>query len=235
MQQLNEAYAVLSDATQREKYDRQRSDNTNDEFDFSDDTMRSAFREAETEQELGWLFALEYYPDLTALYNRLSKISEKLAFEFRSVILTSKDFSKRHEIADVLENKFLQRYFGTNQTVVTFARELIKSGNKKAAKELNRAVTVLGSNGDPELIIGRIRGKFMLFEKTAFGKTAEGELCTEASLKILREAQARGYTVGLEPNKSFSLTKNGAKTFLYSNADIEHLGQVWARSPDQGS
>jgi hypothetical protein len=70
---------------------------------------------------------------------------------------------------------------------------------------------------------------------TRFRHTAEREICTEDSLKVLREAEARGCTLAVEPNKSFSLTKNGAKTFLYSNADIEGLGQIWARSSKQGS
>src|SRR6266481_2521013 len=54
MQQINEAYEVLSNVAKREEYDRQRSDSTNDDFDFDDEPMRSAFQEAETEQEADW-------------------------------------------------------------------------------------------------------------------------------------------------------------------------------------
>jgi curved DNA-binding protein CbpA len=228
MQQLNEAYEVLSNASKREQYDRERSGNTNDDFDFSDDSMRSAFREAETEQEADWSLALEYYPDLTDRYKRLSKVSEKLAFEFRSALLASKEFARRDEIANALENGFLQRYFGTNPTVVEFARELIKSGNKKAAKELNRAVTVLGSNGDPELIIGRIRGKFILFQQTA-----ERELCTEESLNLLRDAVAVGYTLTVDNRNIFTLSKNSSNTHLHSNFAIKRMVPILIRASKQ--
>jgi curved DNA-binding protein CbpA len=228
MQQLNEAYEVLSNATQREKYDRQRAESTNDEFDFSDDAMRSAFREAETEQEADWSLALEYYPDLSNCYRRLGRISDKLAFEYRSAILTSKEFSRRHQIADALENNFLRRYFGTNATIIEFARELIKNGNKKAAKELNRAVTVLGSDGDPNLIIGRVRGNNVLFRQTA-----EGELCTEESLNLLREAIAVGYTLTVDHRNVFTLSKNSSNTFLRSNGAIERIVPVLVRGSKQ--
>src|SRR5216684_3538493 len=85
---------------------------------FGDDSMRSAFREAETEQEADWSLALEYYPDLLESYRRLGRISEKLAFEYRSAMITSKEFLKRHQIANTLENNFLRRYFGTNATII---------------------------------------------------------------------------------------------------------------------
>jgi hypothetical protein len=49
---------------------------------------------------------------------------------------------------------------------------------------------------------------------TRFQRTAEGEICTEASLKILREAEARGYALAVEPNRSFSLTKTAPKRFF---------------------
>jgi hypothetical protein len=123
--------------------------------------MRSAFQEAETEQETDWSFAIEYYPDLQHIHRRLRKISDKLAFEYRSAILASKEFSKRHQIAEALEAKFLTRYFGTNAQILGFARELIENGNKSAAKELNRAVTVLGSGTDPDLVITRIKQKYL--------------------------------------------------------------------------
>jgi len=67
-----------------------------------------------------------------------------------------------------------------------------------------------------------------------FRHTAEGELCTKASLQILREAEAKGYTLGLERNGSFSFTKNGVTSYLYSNADIERLGHALADLRDRG-
>jgi hypothetical protein len=89
--------------------------------------MRSAFHEAEKDQEADWTLALEYYPDLAEIHRRLTRISDKLAFEFRAELLASKEFSNRHQVATALENRFLQRYFGTNPKIITFARELIEN------------------------------------------------------------------------------------------------------------
>ena len=74
-----------------------------------------------------------YYPDLQVIHRQLRKVSDKLAFEYRSVMLASKDLIRRHEIADALEASFLKRYFGTDAQILEFARELI-DGEKKDGK-----------------------------------------------------------------------------------------------------
>ena len=224
MQQLNEAYEVLSHIERRQQYDRKRSDNTQDDFDFTDEAMRSAFQQAENDQEADWKVALEYYPDLAEIHRKLARVSDKLAFEFRSELLASKGFANRHQLAKALESRFLQRYFGTNPRIVTFARELVEAGHKKAAKELNRAVTILGSNDDPNLI-GRIRGKFILYSHTA-----EGELLTQEAANILRELVARGHVLSVDDKNRFTLTKGTTLSHLHSNAQITRLGQILAVS-----
>jgi curved DNA-binding protein CbpA len=63
MRELNEAYEVLSDEHRRQRYDSQRRQDSNDDFDF-DETMRSAFGDAESAQKADWAIALDFYPDL---------------------------------------------------------------------------------------------------------------------------------------------------------------------------
>jgi hypothetical protein len=61
---------------------------------------------------------------------------------------------------------------------------------------------------------------------SAFKYTANGELCTEESFAILREAQAQGYTLEVDENKTFSATKVGGSTsFLRSNNEIQRFGR----------
>jgi curved DNA-binding protein CbpA len=159
MRELNEAYEVLSDERRRERYDSQRRQDSNDDFDF-DETMRSAFGDAERAQNADWTIALEFYPDLDDIYKRLKRTSDKLAFAFRSAMLEAKQFNKRHNIADNMEKQFLQKYFGKGDRIIQFAKELIRGGHKTAAKELNRMVAVLGTDADQGLVIHRIKDKY---------------------------------------------------------------------------
>jgi hypothetical protein len=62
----------------------------------------------------------------------------------------------------------------------------------------------------------------------SFLQTATGERCTGQSLKILREAEAQGYTLGVEKDKTFTATKNGT-SYLRSNSDIQNFGRFRAR------
>src|SRR5262249_32030828 len=150
MRELNEAYETLSNNEKRKRYDSERKSQNDNDFDFDDETMRSAFGEAEKTYATDWALAIDYYPDLLVIYQRLAKSSDKLAFGYRTMLLHSKDFERRSIIADEMENEFLQRFFGNNRQIISFAKSLIETGNKSAAKELNRAILVLGKKTDAE-------------------------------------------------------------------------------------
>jgi len=149
MVEINEAYAVLSDAKKREQYDSTREKSSyEDEFDDEDEILSSI--------ESDWNEVVIYFPDLEQLSKDLSRISKAIEFTFKTVLLEKKTFLHRKEIAVSLENAFLQRFFGENKTIITFAKRLILDGNKGDAKKLNRAVGLLGSNVDPMIILNKI-------------------------------------------------------------------------------
>jgi hypothetical protein len=55
----------------------------------------------------------------------------------------------------------------------------------------------------------------------AFRRTADGEMCTDEAMSILSRARAQGFTVGVERDGAFSITKAGVGTsYLRSNYDI---------------
>jgi hypothetical protein len=68
-----------------------------------------------------------------------------------------------------------------------------------------------------------------------FRYTACGELCTSESLSLLREAERQGYILGVEKDGTFTLTKNGGTTLVRSNADIQQLFGLSAKSKKQES
>jgi hypothetical protein len=121
---------------------------------FSPESNTKRLRDAK------WQVAVEYYPDLASIDSQLRGISEGLADQFRAFLDEKKSFADRHKIAAQLEADFWTTSFGRNPKIVSFAKQLIQSGNKQAAKELEIAVAVLGDTADVALVIERIQKKF---------------------------------------------------------------------------
>ena len=155
MSKINGAFVVLSDPKKRKQYDQSRVSN---EYNEPEEDSSNAG----TEDDLGnsldknWSEAVKYFTDLEDIINDLSRISKPLAQTYKVYLLENRDFTKRKIIADQLERKFLEKYFGTNEEIIRFSRFLIRWKVKSAAKELNRAINLLGNNIHPKLIINRI-------------------------------------------------------------------------------
>jgi curved DNA-binding protein CbpA len=151
MQEINEAYSVLSDAEKRQEYDKT--------YDF-----QSSGTDAETDTEYFdseldqvWHEVTEYYPDLTDIEKSLSKISKQLVHTFKYSLIESKKFEQRKEIANLIESKYLEGYFGTNKEIIEFGKILILCKFKNAAKKLNRAVDILGAQANSKMVINKIQ------------------------------------------------------------------------------
>ena len=155
MSKINGAFVVLSDPKKRKRYDQSRVSN---EYNEPEEDSNNAG----TEDDLGnsldgnWSEAVKYFTDLEDIINDLSRISKPLAQTYKVYLLENREFTKRKIIADEFERKFLEKYFGTNEEIIGFSRFLIRWKVKSAAKELNRAINLLGNNIHPKLIINRI-------------------------------------------------------------------------------
>lgn len=152
MSEINEAYGVLSDSVKKKQYDATRDKSEYEDInDDDEDEMLSSI-------ESDWKEVVEYFPDLKKISDNLSKISKQLDFTFKTILLEKKEFNKRVELSRTLETFYLQKYFGKNPKIITFAKQLILDGKKEDAKKLNRAIDLLGSEVDPEIIIRKISG-----------------------------------------------------------------------------
>jgi DnaJ-class molecular chaperone len=161
MSQINAAYEILGNKSRRAEYDRSWQTSNHAEFSSNEDAGQTeAFDTALKDTEEKWTIANSIYNDLNQHRQRLARFSTSLAFSFVVVILESKAYKNRLKIAQQMERKFIERYFGTNDTIVKYASQLIVSGHKQAAKALNRLVEVMGSDLDPKLLIKRINDDF---------------------------------------------------------------------------
>ncbi len=164
MVEINEAYSILSDPLKRKEYDslHKAKMKENDSYDESENEKPSY-----DPLKSDWDTVIEYYPDILELEKRLSKLSWKIGYAYRAYLIESKLFEERIKIANTLEQEFLETYFGENPLVLAFAKELIESGNKSAAKELNKAIKVFGTQKNSQDIINRTKSKYNLSPNTA--------------------------------------------------------------------
>jgi curved DNA-binding protein CbpA len=172
MAEINDAYNILSDPIQRRAYDKLRDNNEGDFGDWVHEEDAGQATNNFDPLEKDWALAVGFYPDLTNINNKLSKISKLLAFTYRASLLERKAFEHRSRLANDAEVSFLKSYFGNNQEIVDFARELILAGNKAAAKALNESIRVLGSDIPPNKVINKICKDFN-FETEEMKETKE--------------------------------------------------------------
>ncbi len=122
MAEINEAYNILSDIVQRKAYDNTRGGKEGNFGEWVHEEEADQASNSFDPLEKDWVIAVGYYPDLVGINNRLSKISNMLAFSYRAGLLDIKAFEKRKELAEVLEQRFLQSYFGSNQRLLILRR-----------------------------------------------------------------------------------------------------------------
>lgn len=170
--EINEAYQTLSNKEIKAKYDQFRAERSDDNFSFKkgNETFDNKEEAASQTLDKDWALATKYQPDLISLESKLFKISSRLAFTFRLKVLEFKVFKHAEELAEELENLYLESYFGTNDKVIEFAKRLIKDHYREAANELNQIAKVFGDDIDADKVIHRIKLEFKLYEESSIEK-----------------------------------------------------------------
>jgi curved DNA-binding protein CbpA len=202
MSDINEAYGVLSDPVKRKQYDKTR-DKDSYQSEPEDDELSSSIKS-------DWDEVVQYMPDLIEISNNLRKISQSLEHSYKVLLLETKKFNDRQTLAQSIKRHFLERYFGTNEIILNYAENLILDGFKDAAKELNKAVNLLGSDIDPKIIIGRIEQKWSIAKTDKIRKLAKIVILNSSLFKSMDLIEMMGGSIeGPLNNKKFNV-KRGA-------------------------
>ena len=115
----------------------------------------------------------------------LGRISKSLALGFATTLLESKKYNHRSQLASALEKHFLERFFGSNTSIVAYAKELIVDGDREAARKLNGLVNVLGSDVDAHLLIQNV-------EQNVRTKTKKRRTFVEESNDLAKRVREAG-------------------------------------------
>ncbi len=157
MSEVNAAYEILSDPLSRKKYDEEY-------FKFRAKNESADINEDETsfvsEEDENWQMAIEFFPRIRDEFYELSKFSKILANTFKVALITSKDFNRSATLKDQLELEYFNRYYGDNEYVKAYSRNLLLQGEYKAAIELNKMVRFMGNSVDEKQILDQLRKKF---------------------------------------------------------------------------
>jgi curved DNA-binding protein CbpA len=161
MAAINAAYGVLSDHAKRAAFDKTRAEGTTQSEEVFDDDRGDAESLSEALRR-DWKLALDIYPDLGAIDQRMARTSWALALAYKTALLHRKCFDVRSSLASSMETQFLARYFGNNRDAVSLARDLIRDGHRPALRELNKIAVVLGDSLEHDAAVAALRRKMLL-------------------------------------------------------------------------
>jgi len=153
MHLINEAYETLSDSQQRKIYDDELNNQSNNQSSKHNNDSNNL-------EDSDWEFIVQHYPDLNQITSMLEKFSPDLVIQYKLDLISSKRFEEREQIANQLGEKFLEDHFGTDKKILKFAFELISTGHKEAAQELNQAARLLGDSMDFDKVYIDIQKKY---------------------------------------------------------------------------
>ena len=169
LSQLNAAHEFLSDEQQKHDFDKspQSQEKGEEQQDFDPEQNSDEFDEGIKILKENWDYACDYYPDLKRLYADLRSLGKEPAFAFMAYVVETKKYKDAAAIADQLEDAFLTTKFSNDPKIKKLAKLALQQKEIKFAKELNRALTILGPEAKDE-ILNKLSERFPEFSYVAY-------------------------------------------------------------------
>jgi DnaJ domain len=145
VREIIEAYEVLGNSEHRKIYDSARAENS-----FGSYRQEEQTDSYSNELAADWGMVKKYYPAAEEMREYLAKLSPSLAFTFQITVLEEKLASNAHDTGSEMAAEFFERYFGTSSKVREFVFDALLRGRRDVAKEVNRAIKVLGTPDDSD-------------------------------------------------------------------------------------
>jgi curved DNA-binding protein CbpA len=154
LSQLNAAHEFLSDEQQKHDFDKspQSQEKGEEQQDFDPEQNSDEFDEGIKILKENWDYACDYYPDLKRLYADLRSLGKEPAFAFMAYVVETKKYKEAATIADQLEDAFLTTKFSNDPKIKKLAKLALQQKEIKFAKELNRALTILGPDSEDDIL-----------------------------------------------------------------------------------
>ena len=155
MAELNAAFEFLNNPKNKKSFDEAGEQANHNQYgqDFEPENESDEFTKASKILKEKWEFACEYHPEIIQLYEDLKELSSETSFLFMAVIVEEKLYETASEIAKYLEDQFLGSKFGDDNDLKTLAKYAILKKEKEFAKDLNRALKILGEGSKRQILI----------------------------------------------------------------------------------
>jgi len=184
MQDINEAYEVLSDIEKRKQYD-EGYFKSKPRDDAQSESSSSEFKEEEEEFNETWKMALEFFPIIQEEFNELKLISGILANTFKNALISSQEFRNSSKLKKKYESDYLHRFYGSDVQIQEFAKTLLLNKNHNAAIKVNKIIRLLGNSVTFDQVYEKINKEFP--QKSNFSSSNRRRTSTDDTITTLIE------------------------------------------------
>jgi curved DNA-binding protein CbpA len=144
--ELVEAYRVLGNAKARRAYDVARKGQSARPAAPQRDGRRPSASGTDDTSATRWEYIVRYYPEAEGYRAELALLSAGLASSYQALLSgMMRPAENARQLRTKLKREFLERHFGTNESVQQFALEALKAGRRDVAREVNRSIKRHGS------------------------------------------------------------------------------------------